>query len=104
MKKELEDMGCNTDTYNDPDLVLTSLKSGRYDLIIMDVGLPQMDGYDLYQKIRDLDGNAKICLMSDSIAHDHEFLTLFPIWKARDYFHKPIMISDMVEIVTETMR
>ncbi|MGG6460671.1 MAG: response regulator transcription factor [Candidatus Eiseniibacteriota bacterium] len=103
MRKRLEEMGCIADAYNDPNLVLTTLKSERYDLIIMDVNLPQVDGYSLYQKISDLNGNARICLMSDSTANDHEFLSLFPIWKARDYFHKPIKGPEIVELVKGSM-
>jgi DNA-binding response OmpR family regulator len=61
MRKRLEEVGCIADAYNDPNLVLTTLKSERYDLIIMDVNLPQVDGYSLYQKISDLNGNARIC-------------------------------------------
>jgi DNA-binding response OmpR family regulator len=103
MRKRLEDMGCIADAYNDPSVVLTILKSERYDFIIIDVDLPQVDGYSLYQKIGDLNGNARICLMSDSTAHDHEFLSLFPIWKVRDYFHKPIEVPEIVELVTGSM-
>lgn len=100
MRKRLEDIGCIADAYNDPNLVLNILRSERYDLIIMDVDLPRVDGYYLYQKISELNGNARICLLSDSTARDHEFLSLFPIWKARDYFHKPIKGPEIVELVT----
>jgi hypothetical protein len=40
--------------------------------------------------------------MSDSNAHDEEFLTLFPIWNARDFFHKPVMIRDLIEHIEES--
>ena len=98
----LENSGYSADTCNDPETVLSIFKSGIYDLLILDVGLPHMDGFALYEKIRDLDGKVKVCFMSDSNAHDEEFLTLFPIWNARDFFHKPVMIRDLIEHIKQT--
>jgi DNA-binding response OmpR family regulator len=98
----LENSGYSTDICNDPETVLSNFKSGLYDLLILDVGLPHMDGFALYEKIRDLDGKVKVCFMSDSNAHDEEFLTLFPIWNARDFFHKPVMIRDLIEHIKES--
>lgn len=39
--------------------------------------------------------------MADSNAHDEEFLNLFPIWNAPDFFHKPVMIRDLIEHIKE---
>ena len=98
----LENSGYSADICNDPETVLSNFKSGLYDLLILDVGLPHMDGFALYEKIRDLDSKVKVCFMSDSNAHDEEFLTLFPIWNARDFFHKPVMIRDLIEHIKES--
>ena len=97
----LENSGYLADIYNDPETVLSNFKSGIYDLLVLDVGLPHMDGFALYEKIRDLDSKVKVCFMADSTAHDEEFLNLFPIWNTPDFFHKPLMIRDLIEHIKE---
>ena len=97
----LENSGYSADICNDPETVLSNFKSGLYDLLILDVGLPHMDGFALYEKIRDLDSKVKVCFMADSTAHDEEFLNLFPIWNIPDFFHKPLMIRDLIEHIKE---
>ena len=47
----LENSGYLADIYNDPETVLSNFKSGIYDLLVLDVGLPHMDGFELYEKI-----------------------------------------------------
>ncbi|MDP9197555.1 MAG: response regulator [Thermoproteota archaeon] len=100
----LENVGYSADTCNDPETALSNFKSGIYDLMILDIGLPRMDGFTLYEKIRDLDGKVRVCFMSDSKVHDEEFLTLFPIWNARDFFHKPVTIRELVEHIKDTLK
>ena len=56
----LENSGYSADICNDPETVLSNFKSGLYDLLILDVGLPHMDGFALYEKIRDLDVKVKV--------------------------------------------
>ena len=97
----LENSGYSADTSNDPETVLFNFKSGIYDVLILNVGLPHIDGFALYEKIRDLDSKVKVCFMADSTAHDEEFLNLFPIWNIPDFFHKPLMIRDLIEYIKE---
>ena len=68
---------------------------------ILNVRLSHIDGFALFEKIRDLDSKVKVCFMADSTAHDEEFLNLFPIWNTPDFFHKPLMIRDLIEHIKE---
>ena len=43
---------------------LQNFKSGLYDLIILDVKMPVMNGFGLYQAIRKLDDKVKICFLT----------------------------------------
>lgn len=54
--------GFNVDTYNDP--VKANFKTDLYDLVLLDIRLPNMDGFELYEKIRDIDRRVKVCVMS----------------------------------------
>jgi len=51
-------------TYNDPLLLLEEFKPNFYDLLLTDIYMPNMDGFQLCEKILDLDVNIRVCFMS----------------------------------------
>lgn len=52
------------DGFTDPQQALSSFKPGTYDLVILDIRMPQMDGFELYKKIKLLDKNVDICFLT----------------------------------------
>jgi DNA-binding response OmpR family regulator len=70
-KMVLEDNGFKVDTFNDPLITLQNFTAGSYDLLLLDMLMPKMNGFELYQKIRILDDKVKICFLTASgIDHD----------------------------------
>ena len=49
----LEDGGFNVDAFPDQELVLSSFKPGLYDLALIDIMMPKMDGFALYERVDD---------------------------------------------------
>jgi two-component system, OmpR family, response regulator ChvI len=64
LKSVLENSGFNVDLFNDPLLALQNFKTNFYDLIILDVKMPQMNGFDLYEKIEMIDNKVKVCFLT----------------------------------------
>jgi CheY-like chemotaxis protein len=64
IKLVLEGSGFKIDSFTDPLLALDSFKTGLYDLVILDVKMPIMNGFGLYQEIRKLDNKVKICFLT----------------------------------------
>ena len=62
----LEDNGFEVDSFNDPVLVCDTYKSNYYDLVILDIKMPMMDGFQLYDCIRQKDRKTKICFLTAS--------------------------------------
>ena len=54
IQKILEDHGFKVDIFNDPILALDNYNAYFYDLIILDIKMPTMDGFELYLKINKL--------------------------------------------------
>jgi DNA-binding response OmpR family regulator len=63
VKDMLEDNGFQVDSFNDPILALNYYKVNFYDLVILDIKMPKMDGFELYNKIREKDPKVKICFL-----------------------------------------
>ena len=66
LKIVLENNGFIVDYYCNPILALNEFKSNFYDLIILDIQMPGMNGIQLYKEIRKKDIEAKICFVTAS--------------------------------------
>jgi len=107
IKNILEDNGFAADTFNDPILALNNYKVNFYDLVILDIKMPKINGFDLYIKIREQDPKANICFLTAITTFNEDFRkTRLALGKTinEDYFiQKPIKIQDLVKKLTSIM-
>jgi two-component system, OmpR family, response regulator ChvI len=74
----LEDNGFDVDAFNNPTLALSSFKPDYYDLLVLDIKMPNMNGYELYQKIKKMDDKVKVCFLTAfGEQYTEEFKTRF---------------------------
>ena len=73
LKLGLEDGGFDVDAFSDPELALFSFRPGLYDLVLVDIMMPKMDGFELYHEIKKKDNNAKVCFLTASELYYEEF-------------------------------
>jgi DNA-binding response OmpR family regulator len=66
LKKALEQSGFSLDVFNDPISALLNFKADYYDLILLDIKMPEMNGYELYQEIKKKDDKIKVCFVTAS--------------------------------------
>ena len=60
----LEDSGLyQVVRHTDPNVVLSNLKPGDYDLVILDIKMPNVDSFELYDKMKRIDSNLKVCFI-----------------------------------------
>lgn len=65
LKKALTDNGFEqVETFNDPLLALKSFKVDLYDLLILDIIMPEIDGFELYEQMRSIDNDVKVCFIT----------------------------------------
>ena len=107
IKNILEDNGFAVDTFNDPILALNNYQVNFYDLVILDIKMPNMDGFELYIKIREQDPKAKICFLTAITTFNEDFRkTRLALGKTinEDYFiQKPVEMEDLVKKLTSIM-
>ena len=101
----LEDEGYGVDVFNDSILALSNFKTNYYSLILLDINMPKMNGYELYKEIRKLDNKVKVCFLTASEIYD-EGLRI-PIKEILDevkcFIRKPLTIEDLVRIVKKEL-
>ena len=73
LKKVFEQNGFNADSYDDPILALENFKAGSYDILLLDIKMPEMDGFQLYQKMKSIDSKVKVCFLTASEMYYERF-------------------------------
>lgn len=104
LKVVLENDGFEVTTFNDPLEALRNLKTNLYDLVLLDIRMPKMDGLSVYQRIRKLDDKVEICfLTAGSLNLDEEFAKqVFPILEKEDRFiRKPVSNEELIKRVKQ---
>jgi DNA-binding response OmpR family regulator len=100
----LEYHGFHVDTSNDPREALSNYKPDYYDLIILDIKMPKMDGFQLYDEIKKKDQKAKVCFLTASELYYEQF-------RKREYdaidknlfIRKPIENEELLKEVNRIM-
>jgi DNA-binding response OmpR family regulator len=69
----LEYHGFEVDTFNDAQEALLNYRPDYYDLAILDIKMPKMDGFELYDEIKKKDHKARICFFTASELYYEKF-------------------------------
>ena len=103
----LEENGFAVDTFTDSILALDNYRANFYDLIILDIKMPKIDGFQLYTKIREQDPKVKICFLTAITTFTEDFRKIrMTLGKTinEDYFiQKPIKNEDLVKKLSSIM-
>jgi DNA-binding response OmpR family regulator len=97
-KKGLEAHGFVVDAFNDPVLALSKFKPGIYGLLLLDVKMPRINGFELYEKIKKIDSEVKACFITAHEVYYESLKEIFPTMDL-DCYVKPIEIEDLVSHV-----
>ena len=96
----LEYHGFEVDTFNDAQEALLKYKPDNYDLAILDIKMPKMDGFELYDEIKKKDHKAKVCFLTAGELYYEEFRN--KEYNALDkilFIQKPIDTEELVKEV-----
>ena len=93
----LEDGGFEVYTYNDSLDALLNFKPSFYDLLLIDINMPNMNGFELCTKILEIDLNVKICFITAGDINIDGLREVYPALSTGCFFNKPISISNLVK-------
>jgi CheY-like chemotaxis protein len=104
-KTAIEDNNNNDDankrievyTSNDPVVALSEFKPHFYDLLLVDINMPHMNGFELSEKILAIDINVKVCYMSSAEINHEALREIYPSLSLGCFIRKPVTIDYLLE-------
>jgi len=114
----LESNDLEVTSYNDPVLALSSFKPHHYDLVVLDIKMPKIDGFEFYNEIKKIDNQTKVCFITATDKNNYEGLggaerqsgdykeksQLYCELRKDMFLQKPISNDDLVNEITNRIR
>ena len=91
-------------TFNDPELALSSFRPGLYDLALLDMRMPKMYGHELYDEMKKIDDRLKVCFMTATYQNYEALRAAFPTTEIECYIQKPVEIKDLVRRINAELQ
>ena len=102
-KSGLERGGYVVDVFNDPLQALSYFKPEYYDLLLLDVRMPKMSGFELCSQLRKQDKTAKVCFISAFEIHEEEMKKYLLDEVEKCIVKKPVSMKELVRIIGKEM-
>jgi DNA-binding NtrC family response regulator len=97
----LEMNGFEVEAYTSPISALSNFKPNDFGLLILDIRMPVMNGFELFKRIKSIDSNVEACFITAYEDYREEFKESFPMLDEAKYFiRKPKAIEDLVNHVS----
>jgi len=102
IKTRLQRDGFEVDGYTNPILALQNFKSGLYQLLILDIKMPNMDGIELFNRMNKEDDKVRVCFFSASELLNSIYQNFIQEFPNRFLFlPKPISIHKVTEQIEQ---
>jgi DNA-binding response OmpR family regulator len=113
-KLTLESAGFIVDTHEDPLTALSKFKPSYYDLVILDIKMPKMNGFELYTEMQKIDNQVKVCFITAGEMHyekvrkgkleeDEEEEEQYCELNIERFLQKPISNADLIKRINKIM-
>jgi DNA-binding response OmpR family regulator len=97
----LENEGYIVDVYDNPRTALSKFKGDYYDLILLDIRMPDMNGFELYEQLKVLDRRCKVCFITAFEVYYQALREFNDSLDAKCFIRKPISIDILLKRVKE---
>jgi DNA-binding response OmpR family regulator len=103
LRKVLEKNGFVVDSYENPFVALDNFKPHYYNLLILDIKMPEMNGFTFYREIRKLDSKMKVCFLTAGEMYYGPYSDIFSSLPANCFIRKPITNEELLKHIDEVM-
>lgn len=99
----LEQNGFIVDSYEDPFLALKNFKPHFYDLLILDIKMPEMSGFSFYREIKKRDVKMKVCFLTAGEMYYGSYSDIFSSLPANCFIRKPVTNDELLKHMDRIM-
>jgi len=106
LRATLQKTGFEVVSFNDPLLALKRFRPRYYDLVILDIRMPDMNGFELYRQIRRKDNGVKICFLTainEFTEYEQYRKEAYPKLGERHFIAKPVSNDEIIRRVNEML-
>jgi len=103
LKRGLELHGFVVDAFTDSEVALKKFVPSTYELMIIDIRMPKLNGFDLYRELRKKDPNVKVVFLTAFEIYYDEFRKIFPNIDVKAFVRKPIQIASLIGQIKMTL-
>jgi CheY-like chemotaxis protein len=93
----------HVDAYNDPLVALSEFKSDFYDLLLIDIDMPKMNGFDFCIKVFEVDLNPKVCFIVSAPINQEALRDQYPSLSIGCFIETPVTIDNLIKRVKEEL-
>ncbi len=98
-EQELEDDGYDVDVANSGQQALEMVKEGGYNLVVLDVGMPGMDGLEALGRMLSMDNKLPVILNTAYPSYKDNFMS----WAADAYVVKSSDLTELKECISKSL-
>ena len=101
----LEENGLVVHSFDNPVVALHNFKPDFYDLVLLDVKMPDMDGFKLYKEMKKIDNKFKVCFLTASEMFYEQYRPAHSVITGENYpvIQKPIKNEELIEQINEML-
>jgi Response regulator containing CheY-like receiver, AAA-type ATPase, and DNA-binding domains len=99
LKMILENYGFDIDCFTDPAVAMEKFKANLYDLIILDIKMAEINGFELYDKLKSRDPKIKtlfITALNSVEPYNTRNSKVYPLSGVRHFMKKPVSSEDLL--------
>ena len=101
LREVLSENGFVVDSYENPTLALEKFKAHSYDLVVLDIKMPELNGFALYREIKRFNKKVKVCFITAGEIYYNEYSDIFSSIPAKYFIRKPIENEELMKRINE---
>ena len=103
LKRVLENNGILVHAYKDPLKAFSEFKTKYYDLLLIDIRMPKLGGFELFNLLQKKDTEVKVCFMTAFESYYEAMKEEHPKLNARCFIKKPVEVENLLSVVTSQL-